>query len=265
MAGSQKWNYWTKWTAFLKIPDTYCPVIFQKSCIDFTFPPAFFVRLLFEVNIFWEWSQTDGVGGRCFSGPVVDFWEFGRGPWEKSFCNLPLLNFLSVYTCHFLSFHDTVSGDLSQLSQIKFMVSTTLSWLPVSATPQSLFRAVHHGGSETCQGWPGLQCTSSKASLQIWKQRWLIAKAKARTPMYRLSVELGLSPDPAPCPQHILLCQSAMCYLSMCDTRAVNDKALGSGCMYMGRSGAHTCICEASSWWGGASHRKCTVPAHIGL
>lgn len=118
MAGSQKWNYWTKWTTFLKIPDTYCPVIFQKSCIDFTFPPAFFVRLLFEVNIFWEWSQTDGLGGRCFSGPVVDFWEFGRGPWEKSFCNLPLLNFLSVYTCRFLSFHDTVSGDLSQLSQI---------------------------------------------------------------------------------------------------------------------------------------------------
>lgn len=83
--------------------------------------------------------------------------------------------------------------------------------------------------------------------------------------MYRLSVELGLSPDPAPCPQHILLCQSALCYLFMCDTRAVNDMALGSGCMYMGRSGAHTCICEASSWWGGESHRKCTVPAHISL
>lgn len=53
--------------------------------------------------------------------------------------------------------------------------------------------------------------------------------------MHRLSVELGLSPDPAPCPQHILLCQSALCYLSMCDTRAVNDMALASGCMYMGK------------------------------
>lgn len=54
MAGSQKWNYCTKWTAFLKIHDTYCPVTFQKSCIDFTFPAAFFDRLPFAVTVFWE-------------------------------------------------------------------------------------------------------------------------------------------------------------------------------------------------------------------
>lgn len=34
---------------------------------------------------------------------------------------------------HFLSFHNTVSGELSQLNQIKFMVRKTQSWLPVLA------------------------------------------------------------------------------------------------------------------------------------
>lgn len=60
---------------------------------------ASFLKLTFSGNGLKRMALVVGA----LSGPVVDFWEFGRGPWEKSFCNLPLLNFLSVYTCHFLS------------------------------------------------------------------------------------------------------------------------------------------------------------------
>lgn len=57
---------------------------------------------------------------------------------EKPYCSFPLwsLFFPCLYLSnnfHFIAFYDPVLGELTQLSQIKFMVRKTLSWLPVLA------------------------------------------------------------------------------------------------------------------------------------
>ena len=49
-----------------------------------------------------------------------------------------------------------MAGELSQLSQIKFTVRTTLSWLPVLATAAVSVLCADLGGSQTGWGWQGL-------------------------------------------------------------------------------------------------------------
>lgn len=179
-----------------------------------------------------KWMALVGA----LSSRVVNSQELGRGGWGSHSGTFLVWTF--VYTSPMISifFLSTIlSGELSQLSQVKFKVRTILSWLPLLAPPPSppglcfvvriidklvwsrLLSHTHPSGlfADTEPKTGHLSGTCPDVQVLGWS--WFKPRSSPLLPAH--------SPTP-----------SALFCLPIVDPWAVHDMALCSSCMSVGRS-----------------------------